>query len=132
MAVAILYYPNFKIKTILWKLTPYQYNQILYFPNNSIVSATSSQKEKSENLKILKKNSNRNQFDIDYWNYIFFLENLDRENRTELDKSFYKTLILSANNPKKNLQLKKYFFNNYEYFSKEYLYEVTRSILLNE
>ena len=55
MAVAILYYPNFKIKTILWKLTPYQYNQILYFPNNSIVSATSSQKEKSENLKILKK-----------------------------------------------------------------------------
>ena len=32
--VSILYFPSTNIKNLLWKWTPYNYEQLLYFPNN--------------------------------------------------------------------------------------------------
>ena len=128
-AVTILYFPNIKTKTIFWEFSPYQYSELLYFPNNLLISTSSKQARELSNIDLVRKNDNRNYLDIEYWNYIFFIENIDRKNRIELDKTFYKTLILSDNNPKKKLELKKYFFNNYSRFTKEYLSKIIKKLI---
>ena len=34
IVVSILYFPTTNIKSFLWKWTPYNYNQIMSYPNN--------------------------------------------------------------------------------------------------
>ena len=66
--------------------------------------------------------------DIEYWNYKFFIENIDRDNKKELQDAFYKTLVLSKNNPKKKLDLTYYFTNNYSNFSSPYKVKIIKTI----
>ena len=74
----------------------------------------------------------RNYLDIGYWNYKFFIENINKENKRELEKAFYKTLILSKNNPKKRLDLTYYFTNNYSNFSSLYKVKIIKTIFSGE
>jgi hypothetical protein len=118
------------VQNFFWLLTPYQFNQLLYFPNYLKIKPSSNIIKKDIALKILKKNMNRNYLDIEYWNYKFFIENLDRKNQQELEKSFYKTFILSKNNSKKNSDLIYYFTNNYSNFSNQYKTKIIKAIFI--
>ena len=130
MTVGILYFSNYKIKNIFWKFTPYEFNQLLYYPNHLRIRPSSNKKDKDISIEILKKNINRNYLDIEYWNYKFFIENLDRKNQQELEKSFYKTFVLSKNNSKKNSDLIYYFTNNYSNFSNQYKTKIIKAIFI--
>ena len=62
-------------------------------------------------------NKIKNYLEVDFWNYKKTIESFDLENSYEFEKSFYKNLILSKNNYKKNKTLKEYFINNYNNFT---------------
>jgi len=128
LTVGILYFSNYKIKNIFWKFTPYEFNQLLYYPNHLRIRPSSNKKDKDISIEILKKNINRNYLDIEYWNYKFFIENIDRDNKKELQNAFYKTLVLSRNNRKKKLNLAYYFTNNYSNFSSPYKVKIIKTI----
>ena len=42
LTVGILYFSNYKIKNIFWKFTPYEFNQLLYYPNHIKISNASN------------------------------------------------------------------------------------------
>tara|TARA_Y100000741_G_scaffold249528_1_gene191814 strand:+ start:106 stop:558 length:453 start_codon:yes stop_codon:yes gene_type:complete len=119
-AISILYIPAINVKNFLWKWTPYNYKQILYYPNNLIELSLLNKTDRLLMITFLNKNIYRDYLDIDFWNYKRIIEAIDRNNITELEKSFYKTYILSKNNPKINFELQEYFIRNYSKFSSKY------------
>ena len=126
--MTVLSFSSPKVQNFFWLLTPYQFNQLLYFPNYLKIKPSSNIIKKDIALKILKKNINRNYLDIEYWNYKFFIENIDRNKKEELENAFYKTLVLSKNNPKKKLDLTYYFTNNYSNFSSLFKVKIIKVI----
>ena len=67
-----------------------------------------------------EKNKDRNNLDIDFWNYKFNILNINQQYSDEIQQAFYKTFILSKNNENKNAELKNYFLINYFNFDKNY------------
>jgi len=128
-AVSILYFPSTNIKNLLWKWTPYNYEQSLYFPNNLSNLSLLNMSNRLLIISFLNKNSYKDYLDIDFWNYKKILESFDRNNIKNLEKSFYKAFILSKNNQKINLELRKYFIQNYSKFSNEYKNKILKSFL---
>ena len=128
-AVSILYFPSTNIKNLLWKWTPYNYEQSLYFPNNLSNLSLLNMNNRLLIISFLNKNSYKDYLDIDFWNYKKLLESFDRNNIKNLEKSFYKAFILSKNNQKINLELRKYFIQNYSKFSNEYKNKILKSFL---
>jgi len=128
-AVSILYFPSTNIKNLLWKWTPYNYEQSLYFPNNLSNLSLLNMKNRLLIISFLNKNSYKDYLDIDFWNYKKILESFDRNNIKNLEKSFYKAFILSKNNQKINIELRKYFIQNYSKFSNEYKNKILKSFL---
>jgi len=128
-AVSILYFPSTNIKNLLWKWTPYNYKQSLYFPNNLSNLSLLNMNNRLLIISFLNKNSYKDYLDIDFWNYKKILESFDRNNIKNLEKSFYKAFILSKNNQKINLELRKYFIQNYSKFSNEYKNKILKSFL---
>ena len=128
-AVSILYFPSTNIKNLLWKWTPYNYEQSLYFPNNLSNLSLLNMNNRLLIISFLNKNSYKDYLDIDFWNYKKILESFDRNNIKNLEKSFYKAFILSKNNQKINLELRKYFIQNYSKFSNEYKNKILKSFL---
>ena len=128
-AVSILYFPSTNIKNLLWKWTPYNYEQSLYFPNNLSNLSLLNMKNRLLIISFINKNSYKDYLDIDFWNYKKILESFDRNNIKNLEKSFYKAFILSKNNQKINIELRKYFIQNYSKFSNEYKNKILKSFL---
>ena len=128
-AVSILYFPSTNIKNLLWKWTPYNYEQSLYFPNNLSNLSLLNMNNRLLIISFLNKNSYKDYLDIDFWNYKKILESFDRNNIKNLEKSFYKAFILSKNNQKINLELRKYFIQNYSKFSNEYKNKILKNFL---
>ena len=128
-AVSILYFPSTNIKNLLWKWTPYNYEQSLYFPNNLSNLSLLNMNNRLLIISFLNENSYKDYLDIDFWNYKKILESFDRNNIKNLEKSFYKAFILSKNNQKINLELRKYFIQNYSKFSNEYKNKILKSFL---
>ena len=128
-AVSILYFPSTNIKNLLWKWTPYNYEQSLYFPNNLSNLSLLNMSNRLLIISFLNKNSYKDYLDIDFWNYKKILESFDRNNIKNLEKSFYKAFILSKNNQKINIELRKYFIQNYSKFSNEYKNKILKSFL---
>ena len=128
-AVSILYFPSTNIKNLLWKWTPYNYEQSLYFPNNLSNLSLLNMNNRLLIISFLNKNSYKDYLDIDFWNYKKILESFDRNNIKNLEKSFYKAFILSKNNQKINIELRKYFIQNYSKFSNEYKNKILKSFL---
>ena len=81
---------------------------------------------RNEFKKMLKKNNNRNALDINYWNYNLIIDSYSKETNKDFENSFIKLFFLTKNNQDKNLDLKKYFVTNYNYFS-----EKNKKIILN-
>ena len=128
-AVSILYFPSTNIKNLLWKWTPYNYEQSLYFPNNLSNLSLLNMNNRLLIISFLNKNSYKDYLDIDFWNYKKILESFDRNNIKNLEKSFYKAFILSKNNQKINIELRKYFIQNYSKFSNEYKNKILKNFL---
>ena len=120
VALSILYIPLTSIKSYLWKWTPYNYKQILYYPNNLREISLLNKKNRLLMISFLNKNIYKDYLDINFWDYKKIIESIDRDNIKELEKSFYKAFILSKSNSQINLELREYFIKNYSKFSNEY------------
>ena len=129
IAVSILYIPLTSIKSYLWKWTPYNYKQILHYPNNLREISLLNKKNRLLMVNFLNQNIHKDYLDVDFWDFKQIIESIDRDNIKELEKSFYKAFILSKNNPKINLELREYFIKNYSKFSNEYKNKVLKNFL---
>jgi len=108
------------IKDFFWKITPYGYKQVLGFPLNLKTLDLRYKNNEDQILSFLEKNEDRNNLDIDFWNYKFNILNINQQYADEIQEAFYNTFILSKNNENKNAELKNYFLINYSNFGKNY------------
>ena len=115
----ILFYPIKSLKNALWILTPYDYSFGMKFPNNLDKKSLLNKTNRDELTSFLDKNINRNLLNINYWNKKLIIENYSKQENNDFEKSFMNLFILTKNNKQKNLDLKKYFVVNYNYFSEE-------------
>ena len=127
IVVSILYSPSTNIQNFLWKWTPYNYKQILYYPNNLRELSLLNKTNRLLIISFLNKNIYKDYLDVDFWSYKQIIESIDRDNIKELEKSFYKAFILSKNNPKINLEFREYFIKNYSKFSSEYKNKILKN-----
>ena len=127
VALSILYIPLTSIKSYLWKWTPYNYKQILYYPNNLREISLLNKKNRLLMVSFLNQNIHKDYLDVDFWDFKQIIESIDRDNIKELEKSFYKAFILSKNNPKINLKFREYFIKNYSKFSSEYKNKILKN-----
>jgi len=125
--VSILYLPLTNVQSFLWKWTPYNYKQILYYPNNLREISLLNKTNRLLIISFLNKNIYKDYLDVDFWSYKQIIESIDRDNIEELEKSFYKAFILSKNNPKINLEFREYFIKNYSKFSLEYKNKILKN-----
>ena len=125
--VSILYIPAVNIKKSLWKWSPYNYKQTLYYPNNFNKLALLNKTNRLLLLSFLNKNIYKDFLDINFWKYKTILESIDRDNIKEFEKSFYKAFMLTKNNSKINLELREYFIKNYPKFSNEYRNKILKN-----
>ena len=119
-AISILYIPVTNVKNFSWKWTPYNYKQILYYPNNIKELSLLNKTNRLLIISFLNKNIYKDYLDIDFWYYKQTIESIDRDNINNLEKSFHKAYILSKNNSKINFKFREYFIRNYSKFSSEY------------
>ena len=127
IVVSLLYFPVINIQNFLWKWTPYNYKQILYYPNNLREISLLNKTNRLLIISFLNKNIYKDYLDVDFWSYKQIIESIDRDNIKELEKSFYKAFILSKNNPKINLEFREYFIKNYSKFSSEYKNKILKN-----
>ena len=129
IVVSLLYFPVINIQNFLWKWTPYNYKQILYYPNNFRELSLLNKTNRLLILSFLNKNIHKDYLDIDFWDYKQIIESIDQDNIKELEKSFYKAFILSKNNPNFNQELREYFIKNYSKFSNEYRNKILKNFI---
>ena len=96
---------------------PYDYIYLINFPNNLKKLSLLNSTNRNEIKKALKKNETKNLLDINYWNYNLIIDSYSKETNKDFEKSFINLLFLTKNNKAKNLDLKKYFVSNFNYFS---------------
>ena len=125
--IAILYFPSTNIKKSLWQWTPYNYEQILYFPNNLRNLSLLSKNNRDLTISFMNKNIYKDYLNIDFWDYKQILESIDKKNIKEFEQSFFKTFALSKNNEKINKELRDYFINNYSKFSNRYKNKILKN-----
>ena len=118
-SLIVLFINNGSIKRYLWKFSPYDYSQIVLFPNNY----QNLSLKKTENImkisQYLELNINRNFLDANFWNYKLILDNYSKKDNNKFEISFLNLLHLSKNNNFKKNDLRKYFLKNYKLFSAE-------------
>ena len=119
IALALLFAPSNSIKLKLWNLTPYDYAHIMGFPNNLNKKSLLNEFNRNEINSFLNKNINKNLLNINFWNQKLIIENYDKKKNKNFEKSFMNLFFLTKNNKEKNLDLKKYFILNYDYFSEK-------------
>ena len=120
LVLSILFVAPLSNKDFFWKITPYGYKQVLGFPLNLKTLDLRYKNNQDQILSFLEKNEDRNNLDIDFWNYKFNILNINQQYSDEIQEAFYKTFILSKNNENKNAELKNYFLINYSNFDKNY------------
>ena len=119
IALALLFAPSNSLKLKLWNLTPYDYAHIMGFPNNFNKKSLLNEFNRNKINSFLDKNINKNLLNINFWNQKLIIENYDKEKNKNFEKSFMNLFFLTKNNKEKNLDLKKYFILNYNYFSEK-------------
>ena len=120
LVLSILFVAPLSIKDFFWQITPYSYKQVLGFPLNLKTLDLRYRNNQDQILSFLEKNEDRNNLDIDFWNYKFNILNINQQYSDAIQEAFYKTFILSKNNENKNAELKNYFLINYSNFDKNY------------
>ena len=87
---------------------------------NNLDKKSLLQKNNRDELNLfLNKNINKNLLNINFWNKKLIIENYSKAQNNEFEKSFINLFKLTENNHSKQIDLKKYFLNNYEYFSEK-------------
>ena len=89
------------------------------FPNNLNKKSLLNEFNRNEINSLLNKNINKNLLNVNFWNQKLIIENYDKEKNKSFEKSFMNLFFLTKNNKEKNLDLKKYFILNYNYFSEK-------------
>ena len=98
---------------------PYDYTYSLNFPIYlEKLSLLNSSNINEINL-FLNKNTNRNLLNINFWNKKLIINNYSKSKNQEFEKSFINLFFLTKNNSSRNLELKKYFILNYDYFTEK-------------
>ena len=77
--IAILEFPSTNIKKSLWQWTPYNYEQILYFPNNLRNLPLLSKNNRDLNISCMNKNIEKDYLNIDFWEYKQIIESSDKK-----------------------------------------------------
>ena len=128
--ISILHNNNLNVKKNFWRITPYDYKNLIVSPNYLSRVSLLNRENRDLILKFLKSNEKKNFLDISFWNYKKTIENFDIQNKSEFEKSFYRTYVLSKNNPNNRNNLKKYFSLNYLKFSHEIRKKIIASFKL--
>ena len=118
-SLLVLITSNYSIKSSFWKLTPYDYKQMIGFPNHYEKLSLRNSSNRSKINDLLNKSINKNILDVEFWNYKLILDNFSKEKNSNLEVSFLNLLFLTKNNEATNSDLKKYFIKNYNYFSQK-------------
>tara|TARA_A100001015_G_scaffold274220_1_gene330388 strand:+ start:2455 stop:2907 length:453 start_codon:yes stop_codon:yes gene_type:complete len=126
ISLFILFTPIKSLKYNFWKLTPYDYNFLLKFPNNYEQISLLNEFDRDEISLLLAKNDNRNFLNINFWNKRLFIDDYSKSKNNNFEKSFINLFFLTKNNETKNFELKKYFVLNFDYFS-----EQNKKIIIN-
>jgi hypothetical protein len=89
------------------------------FPNNYNKKSLLNEFNRNEINTFLNKNINKNLLYINYWNLKLIITNYDKNKNKNFEEVFMNLFFLTKNNKEKNLDLKKYFILNYDYFSEK-------------
>ena len=96
---------------------PYDYKYLINFPTNLSKLSLLNSTNRNEIKEALKINESKNLLNINYWNYNLIIDSYSKKLNQGFEKSFINIFFLTKNNKTKNLDLKKYFVSNYNYFS---------------
>ena len=96
---------------------PYDYKYLINFPTNLSKLSLLNSINRNEIKEALKINESKNLLNINYWNYNLIIDSYSKKLNQDFEKSFINIFFLTKNNKTKNLDLKKYFVSNYNYFS---------------
>ena len=119
ITITILFIPAKSLKLKFWKIVPYDYTYIMDFPNNFKRISLLNEFNRNEIRLFLDKNINKNLLNINFWNQKLIIENYDKDKTKNFEESFINLFFLTKNNKDKNLDLKKYFILNYNFFSEK-------------
>ena len=119
ISLFILFAPIKSLKYNYWKITPYDYNFLLKFPNYYEQKSLLNEYDRNKISSFLEKNNNRNFLNINFWNKKLFIDDYSKEKNDDFEQSFINLFFLTKNNEAKNFELKKYFILNYDYFSEK-------------
>ena len=125
VTLTLLFAPIKSLKLTLWKLTPYDYTYIMGFPNNFNKKSLLNKVNRNEIGSFLNKNIHRNLLNTNFWNKKLIIDSYDKNISKNFERSFMNLFFLTKNNKEKNLDLKKYFISNFNYFS-----ELNKKIIL--
>ena len=89
------------------------------FPNNYSKKSLLNEFNRNEINSFLSKNINKNLLNINYWNQKLIITNYDKNKNQNFEEAFINLFFLTKNNKEKNLDLKKYFILNYNFFSEK-------------
>ena len=89
------------------------------FPNNFDKKSLLNKNNRNEISSFLNKNINRNLLNTNFWNKKLIIDSYDKNISKNFERSFMNLFFLTKNNKEKNLDLKKYFILNYNYFSEK-------------
>ena len=117
ISLLVLFSPIKSLKYSLWNLMPYDYKYLINFPTNLSKLSLLNSINRNEIKEALKINESKNLLNINYWNYNLIIDSYSKKLNQDFEKSFINIFFLSLNNKTKNLDLKKYFVSNYNYFS---------------
>ena len=81
--ISILHNNNLNVKKIFWRITPYDYKNLIVSPNYLSRISLLNRENRDLILKFLKSNENKNFLDISFWNYKKTIENFDIQNKSE-------------------------------------------------
>ena len=119
ISLLILFSPFKSLKYSLWHIMPYDYKYLINYPTNLRELSLLNSTNRNEIKKALKKNESKNALNINYWNYNLIIDSYSKDTNKDFEKSYLKLFFLTKNNQSKNLDLKKYFVTNYNFFSEK-------------
>ncbi len=88
------------------------------FPNNFDKKSLLNKVNRNEIGSFLNKNIHRNLLNTNFWNKKLIIDSYEKNISKNFEISFMNLFFLTKNNKEKNLDLKKYFISNFNYFSK--------------
>ena len=117
ISLIVLFLPYKSLKYSLWNVMPYDYKYLVNYPNNFKNLSILNSRNRDFIKEGLNKNSSRNILNINYWNYNLIIDSYSKGKNKNFEKSFLNLFFLTKKNKTKNIDLKKYFILNYDYFS---------------